>query len=112
MADPMNPLSPPPLAKHARTLLVIVAEAAIERHLVREARERGAHFWTVGEVHGAGQEGVRDGDWEADRTVELKIICEAGVADDIARHVIATYAPHYSVGLYFGEVSVLRPERF
>jgi hypothetical protein len=108
----MNSTSRPPLPRHARTLLVIVAEAALERHLVRLAREHGAHFWTVSEVHGAGQEGVRDGDWEADRTVEMKLICEAAVADDIARHVLGTYAPHYSVGLYFAEVAVLRPDRY
>jgi hypothetical protein len=108
----MNPTTRPPLPKHARTLLVIVAEAALEKHLVREARERGAHFWTVGEVHGAGREGVRDGDWEADRTIEMKIISEAGVADAIARHVLDTYAAHYSVSLYFAEVAVLRPDRY
>lgn len=98
--------------KHPRTLLVIVAEAALEKPLVREARLHGAHFWTVSEVHGAGLEGVRDGDWEADRTVEMKIICEPQVADAIASQVMAVYAPHFSVGLYFGEVSVLRPERY
>ena len=108
----MTTVSRPALAKHARTLLVIVAEAALEKHLVREAREQGAHFWTVGEVHGAGREGVRDGDWEADRTIEMKIICDATVADAIARHVLDTYAAHYSVGLYFSEVAVLRPDRY
>ena len=108
----MSTPSVPPLAKHGRTLLVIVAEAALEKHLVRLARERGVHFWTVGEVHGAGREGVRSGDWEADRTIEMKIICEAVVADAIARHVLDTYASHYSVGLYFSEVAVLRPDRY
>ena len=40
------------LHKHAKTLLVIVTEAALEARLVRDARERGAQGWTVGEVHG------------------------------------------------------------
>ena len=44
--------------KHPRTLLVIVAEAALEKPLVREVRQHGAQFWTVTEVHGAGLEGV------------------------------------------------------
>ncbi len=57
------------LVKHARTLLVVVAEAALEKLLVDEIRRLGASFWTIGEVHGAGREGVRDGDWEADRTI-------------------------------------------
>ena len=100
------------LHKHPRTLLVIVAEAALEKPLVREVRQHGGQFWTVAEVHGAGLEGVRDGDWEADRTIELKVICEPHVADAIAHQVMAAYAPHFSVGLYFGQVEVLRPERY
>ncbi len=100
------------LAKHSKTLLVIVAEAALEKSLVRDARERGAQSWTISEVHSAGREGVRQGDWEADRTIELKLICDAAVADAIAEHVIATYAKHYAVALYFSEVKVLRPERY
>lgn len=100
------------MTKHPKTLLVIVAEAVLEKNLVRDARQRGAQGWTVSEVHGAGREGVREGDWEADRTIELKVICNEAVADAIAEHVLATYAPNYSVAMYFSPVQVLRPERF
>ena len=98
--------------KHPKTLLVIVAEAALEKNLVRDAKARGAQGWTITEVRGAGLEGVREGAWEADRTIELKLICDPAVADAIAEHVIATYASHYAVALYFGSVQVLRPERY
>ncbi len=100
------------MTKHPKTLLVIVAEAALEKNLVRDARQRGAQGWTVSEVHGAGREGVREGDWEADRTIELRVICDEAVADTIAEHVLSAYAAHYSVAMYFSTVSVLRPERF
>ncbi len=36
-----------PLTKYDKTLLVIVAEAVLERALVREAAERGAQAWTA-----------------------------------------------------------------
>jgi nitrogen regulatory protein P-II 2 len=100
------------LTKHAKTLLVIVAEAALEKNLVRDARARGVLGWTIAEVRGASLEGVRDGDWEADRTIEIKLICDAAVADALAEHVIATYAQHYAVALYFADVKVLRPDRY
>jgi len=100
------------LQKYPKTLLVIVAEAALEKSIVGDARERGALSWTVTEVRSAGLDGEREGSWEADRTVELKLICESDVADTIARHVLSTYARHYAVTLSFSEVSVLRPERF
>ena len=102
----------PPLNRHPRTLLVIVAEAALEKPLVRDVRGLGAQFWTVGEVHGAWREDVRDGDWEADRTIEMKVLCEPAVAEAIADHVLRTYAPHFSVAMYFSDVAVLRPERY
>ncbi|MFO1273085.1 MAG: transcriptional regulator [Rubrivivax sp.] len=100
------------MRKHAKTLLVINAEGVLEKPLVRDVRERGAQGWTVTEVHGASLEGVRDGDWEADRTIEMKVICDAALADTIAEHVLATYAAHYSVALWFADVQVLRPERY
>lgn len=100
------------MTKHPKTLLVIVAEAVLEKNLVRDARQHGAQGWTVSEVHGASLDGVREGDWEADRTIELKLICSEAVADAFAEHVLGTYAPHYSVALYFSPVQVLRPERY
>ncbi len=100
------------MTKHPKTLLVIVAEAVLEKNLVRDARQLGVQGWTVGEVHGASLEGVREGAWEADRTIELKMICSEAVANAMAEHVLATYVAHYSVVLYFSAVQVIRPERY
>ncbi len=100
------------MTKHPKTQLTIVTEAVLEPALVRDVRERGAQTWTVSEVHGAGREGARDGDWEADRSIELRVICDEAVADTIAAHVLAHYAPNYSVAMHFSQVMVLRPERF
>ena len=100
------------MKKHTKTLLVINAEALLEKPLVRDLREHGAQGWTVTEVHGANLEGVREGAWEADRTIELKVLCDAAVADAIADHVLKTYARHYSVAIWFSDVQVLRPERY
>jgi hypothetical protein len=105
-------LPPTPLEKHPKTLLVIVAEAVLEKNLVRDARRLGAQSWAVAEVHGASRDGVREGVWDADRTIEIKLICDASVADAIAQEVVATYAAHYSVALYFSPVQVLRPDRY
>ena len=66
----------------------------------------------VVDVRGAGHSGIREGSWEADRSIEMKLICSAEVADAIARHVLATYAPHYSLTLFFSGVDVVRAEKF
>jgi hypothetical protein len=100
------------ITRHPKTLLVLVAEGVLERALVRDLRELGAQWWTIGEVHGAACEGVREGAWEADRTIEVKVVCDPAVAEAIAARVLASYAPHYAVALYFSEVGVVRPERY
>ncbi len=102
----------PPLVRHTKTLLVILCEAALEKALVRDARAAGAQGWTMTDVRGGGSDGVRDGSWEADRTIELKIICEPAVAEAIAAQVLAQYTPNYALAMYFSPVEVLRPERF
>lgn len=98
--------------KHPKVLLVIVAEAALEKDLARDVLAHGAHGWTITDVRGGGRGGVREGAWEADRTIEMKVICDAPVADAIARHVLAVYAKNFGVTLWFSDVSVLRPERY
>lgn len=100
------------LAKHPRRLLVIIAEAALERPLARDVRRLGAQGYTVYDVRGAGHSGVREGGWEADRSIEMKVICETEVADRIAAHVLAEYGAHFSLTLFFADVDVLRPGKF
>jgi hypothetical protein len=100
------------IQKHPKTLLTIITEAVLEAALVRDLRELGAQGWTAAEVHGGGSEGTREGAWEADRTIEMKVICDAAIADAIASHLLAAYSANYSLVLYFSEVSVMRPDRY
>jgi len=97
---------------HARKLLVIIGEAALEKALVRDARSFGAHGYTVSEVRGGGERGDREARWEADRSIEMKVICEADVATRLARHVLDTYAPNYALTLFTADVGVFRPQKF
>jgi nitrogen regulatory protein P-II 2 len=97
---------------HARKLLTIITEAAIERALVADARRFGAHGYTVLDVRGGGMNGDREGAWEADRSIEMQIVCAADVAERIAAHVLAQYAPNYAVALYLSDVSVFRAQKY
>jgi hypothetical protein len=100
------------IQKHPKTLLTIITEAVLESVLVRDMLGLGAQGWTVVEVHGGGSEGEREGAWEADRTIEMKVVCDAAIADAIASHLLATYSANYSLVLYFSDVSVVRPDRY
>ncbi len=100
------------MTKHPKKLLVIFAEAALEKRLVADVRRLGALGYTVWDVRGGGATGTREGHWEADRTIEMKVVCEEVVADAIAQTVLDTYAAHHAVSLYFTDVQVLRAEKF
>jgi nitrogen regulatory protein P-II 2 len=98
--------------EHTRTLLVIIAEANLERMLVADVQKLGAQGYTVVDVRGAGHSGVREGAWEADKTIRMELVCDAAVAQAIAQHVLAQYGKFYGVTMYFSEVQVLRPNKF
>jgi len=97
---------------YPRKLLVIISEAALEKSLVRDARRFGAQGYTITDVRGGGGRGEREASWEADRSVEIKIIAEAAVAELLAQHVLTTYAPHYAIAMFTTDVGVFRPQKF
>ena len=73
------------MEKHPRTLLVLITEAALEKRLIAESLGLGAHGYTVHDVRGGSQLGTREALWEADRSIEMQLICSPEVADAIAR---------------------------
>ncbi len=97
---------------HHKKLLVIIGESTLERFLVRDAKQFGAHGYTLSDVRGGGSHGSRDADWEGDRSIRMEVICDDAVAEKIAEHVLANYAKNYALSMYLSDVSVLRKEKF
>lgn len=97
---------------HGRKLLTVIAEAALERKLVDEARRLGIGGYTITEVRGGGTHGVRAGEWEGERSIEFKVLCEEVIAQRLAASIMETYSQHYALVLYTSDVGVLRGEKF
>jgi nitrogen regulatory protein P-II 2 len=97
---------------HPKKLLVVITEAALEKRLIQDAKRLGAQGYTVYDVRGGSQHATHEGAWEADRMIEIKIICDDAVAQAIAEHVMAQYAANYGVSLFFADVQVIRPQKF
>lgn len=102
----------PELPSHPRKLLVVITEALIEPAVVQDARRLGAIGYTASAVRGGGLQGDREGAWEADRSVELKIVCGTDTAARIARHLLDVYAPNYAMTIWLADVEVFRQEKF
>ena len=100
------------MQKHQKKLIVIIAEAVLEKPLIADAKRLGAQGYTVYDVRGGSQYATHEGSWDADRMIEMKVICDASVADALASHVIDEYASHYGVSLFFSNIEVVRPQKF
>lgn len=97
---------------HARKLLTVIAEAALERKLVEQAQRLGIGGYTINEVRGGGAHGVRAGEWEGERSIEFKVLCEEAAAQRLAATIMEHYSRHYALVLYTSDVGVLRGEKF
>lgn len=97
---------------YPKKLLVIISEAALERPLVADVKRLGAHGYTVIDVRGGGAGGDRGADWDADRSIQMEVVCDDVVAEKIADHVHRTYFEDYAVTVFITDVGVLRPEKF
>ncbi len=98
--------------KYPKKLLVIVTEATLEKALASMVMDLGAQGYTVYDVRGAGAAGAREGAWEADRNIEMKVICAPDVADRIGGAVLQAYGEHYGLSMFFADVSVLRDNKY
>ena len=100
------------MLKHQKKLLVIITEAVLEKSLILDANRLGAQGYTVYDVRGGSQYATHEGNWDADRMIEMKIICDEVVANALASHSISQYASNYGVSLFFSNIEVMRPLKF
>ena len=95
-----------------RTLLTIITEASLERRLIADIKAHGAHGYTITEAQGEGSRGVRQPGFEKAGNIRIEVVCEAGVATQIAQRLKEHYYRDYAMILFSHEVVVLRPEKF
>lgn len=95
-----------------RKLLTIITEAALESILIKEIEALGARGYTITDARGKGRRGPRDAAWDESSNIRIEILCDAEIADAIARHLQARYYDDYGMVLFVNDVSVLRPEKF
>ena len=97
---------------HARKLLTIVTEMAVEKQVVADLERLGAHGYTITEARGKGSRGVRSSAWEASSNIRIEVVCDAPTASAIARHLQDRYYANFAMILFSSDVEVLRPGKF
>lgn len=97
---------------HPCKLVVIIAEAALENALATDVMRLGAHGYTVCDVRGQGSHGPRRGNWGADQSIQMEILCDAATSLAITKHVEEVYFKNYAMVVFVSDVGVLRPQKF
>lgn len=78
-------------------LVVVVAEAALERALLGDLRQLGVTGYTITDARGSGSRGWRGSGWEHTSNIRLEVLCEPAVAERIVNHVRDRYESDYAM---------------
>ena len=97
---------------HAKKLVTVVCETALQRHVLETLHEAGAGGYTMSDVRGRGSRGERAGDWEGGRSVEIKVVCAESTAEKIVALLLERYFADYTLALWVSDVAVARPGKF
>jgi nitrogen regulatory protein PII len=92
-------------------LVTIITERVLEERIKRELRTLGARGYTLTNVAGDGQRGVRSTDWEG-RNLKIETVVAPEVAERILDHVAERYFEHYAVIAYVQSVDVKRGDKY
>lgn len=91
--------------------VTIVAEAVVERRLLRDMEAAGARGWTVTTGHGHGGGVVQASDWEGPN-VRVETLVPQTVADALLEMLAREYFTRYAVIAWVTPVSVVRGDKF
>ncbi len=91
--------------------ITIIAEALLEKNLVRDIKAAGATGYTITTARGEGSRGVRASDWEGGN-IKLEVLVSEKVAHSILEQISGQYFEDYAVIAYLENVEVVRGEKY
>ncbi len=94
-----------------KTLVTIVAEAALESRLLDDLQRSGVRGYTVTSAHGAGVRGGREGDLEGGN-VRIECVAHDAAAQAIMALLKERYFAHYACVAWLQNVRVVRGENY
>ncbi|PHS40393.1 MAG: transcriptional regulator [Sulfurovum sp.] len=81
-------------------VVVITTEEIIEQELIEDLNRLGVKGYTIWEVHGKGDRGIRSSDMFAVGNIRVEIACSDEMAKDIKALVNKKYAKNFAMLLY------------
>jgi nitrogen regulatory protein PII len=95
--------------------VVIVTETVIKDKILDHIISMGAKGYTIDNVCGRGERGIRDDDTifgDFLRNIKVEVLTTEEIAEKIAISVVEKFFKNYAGIVYMHDVSVIRPEKF
>jgi len=70
-------------AQAHRKLLTVITESNLERNLVREIEALGVAGYTISDVRGRGDNGLRASHWGHSSNIRTEIVCDTPLAERV-----------------------------
>lgn len=81
-------------------VVVVIAEAELESVLRDDILHAGAQGYTVSEVRGRGNRGLRDDRLLLSNNVRFEVLCDEATARHVLDTVLGRYGRHYGIVAY------------
>lgn len=88
-------------------LLTIITEVGLELLIIKDIKKAGATGYTVTEVHGKGEHGLRKDLWEHSSNIKLEVICSVSVCSKIVDYLKSNYLKNYAMMLFVQDIDVI-----
>lgn len=92
--------------------VVLICEEAIESLVGKDIIAAGAKGYTVAEVRGRGNRGVRDAQWMLSSNVRIEVLCSEAAALRILQIVETKYSQNYGLVAFTHAVQGPRAEKY
>lgn len=92
--------------------LVLICEAELEPLIGRDLIGAGAKGYTVADVRGRGNRGVRDAQWLLSGNIRIDVLCQNDTAHAIVGLVEQKYSRNYGLVVFIQDVVAPRAEKF
>ena len=94
-----------------RKLLTIVAEASLEKRLIKLLTDNGCQGYTVLTGHGSGPKNQRVADLEGGNVI-IETVLKDEILDPILHALEQDYFKNYACTVWISQVEVIRGERY
>ncbi|MEW6695369.1 hypothetical protein Tther_02391 [Tepidimonas thermarum] len=88
------------VSPHQGCVVVVIAEAELEDILCDTLLDAGAKGYTVSEVRGRGNRGLRDDRLLLSNNVRFEVLCDEATARRVLDAVLGRYGQHYGIVAY------------